>query len=65
MVKTDELQKYWICKDELTVTNKHEIKKSNYPLVFDKVTQEALSYCNGNRERKNCKIGSIKNMLLT
>jgi len=29
MTKTDEPQKYWVCRDGFAVTNEHEIKKSN------------------------------------
>ena len=64
MAKTDESQKCWICKDSPADTDEHKIKNSNYPLVFDKVSQDTPLYYNDNQGRKNWKIGSTRNKLL-
>ena len=65
MTKTYDPQECWICRNGSADTAEHMIKNSNYPLVFDKVTQKDPLYYNDNHGRKNHKIGSTKHKLLT
>ena len=64
MTKTDKNQNCWIC-GEPAGTSEHKIKNSNVRSMFSEVTQNNPLYYNDNQGRKNLKIGSTKNRLLT